>query len=287
MSVETPHADSPTRRLLARTAALGVLVAVAGYVVFRFFAVEVKPDPWNWGLPVFSVLAAFAAFFSPCSFPLLPGYVSHVASGSSPKRRAAVRPALGVAVFGLLLGAVVALAGTAVASSFSVRSGDPSLVVLGVRGAIGVALVGLGIYAVLGRTIPTGWLDHLARPIQPGDDPDPGRRLTLYGFGYVAAGLGCSGPILAGLVLFAVSLAGPVVALGSFVVFAATLTILMYAVTRMALVTDERLERLSRASPRVKAAVGAVQAAIGGFVLLTVAVPSWFARTFFPGVVLW
>lgn len=282
---DTAHASPATSRSrLLWVVAAGLLVTAAGYLAFRVFAADVKPDPLAWGLPAFSVLAGVAAFFSPCSFPLLPGYVSHVASDVEPGRtRLAVWPALGVAGFTLLLGAGVWLAGTAVAAGFSMRSGDPGPVVLGLRAVVGVALVGLGAYAIFGRTIRTGLLDSLSRPIGIDETPRPARRLTLYGFGYVAAGLGCSGPILAGLVIFALTVGTPATALVAFAVFGAVLTLLMYAVTRMALGGDDRLDGLRSASPTVKAAVGAVQAAIGVFVLVTVAYPRLFTRLAFPG----
>lgn len=51
----------------------------------------------------------------------------------------------------------------------------------------------------------------------------PAATVCFHGLGYSAAGLGCTGPILAGLTVFALSTGGFGTALSAFVVFSATM----------------------------------------------------------------
>lgn len=298
-------ADDPARAVGAaeRTrpgwqlpAAVALLVA-AGYGVFLLFATEVMASPAAWGLPLFAVVAAVATFFSPCSFPLLPGYVAHVVdrgnapdggrtadqAGSGPPR-AALASGAGVLAFTLLLGAAVVAAGAGAGKALSISSADPSPTTLAVRAGIGVLLVGLGVLPLLDVTLHTGLLSWLSRPVGIDEERSVGRDLFAYGFGYNAAALGCAGPILAGLVVFAVAVGGAPGALAAFVLYSAAMAGLMVAVTRLVQRRGEAaLDRLASASPRIKRVGGAVQVAVGAFVLATVLWPAWFVGTFFPG----
>ena len=51
--------------------------------------------------------------------------------------------------------------------------------------------------------------------------------MYLYGFGYNGLGIGCGGPIMAGLFIFALSIGGFSSALFAFIIFALTMVILM------------------------------------------------------------
>lgn len=277
----------PTGRVAAAVAGVAA-VAAGGYLVFLLFATEVMASPAAWGLPLFAVVAAVATFFSPCSFPLLPGYVTYTldrsGTGGPPGPRASLAPSAGVLTFTLLLGGIVAAAGAAAGKALSISSGDPSAVTLALRSAVGLGLVALGALPLAGVTLRTGLLRGRSRTVAIGEERGAPRDLFLYGFGYNAAALGCAGPILAGLILFAVAVGGALGALAAFALYSAVMAALMFAVTRLAVRHREgTLERLTGAAPRIKRAAGAVQVAVGAFVLATVLWPAWFAGTFFPG----
>jgi len=51
-----------------------VAIVAGGYLSFRAFATT--PDLGLFNLYALAVVAGVASFFSPCAFPLLPGYLS-------------------------------------------------------------------------------------------------------------------------------------------------------------------------------------------------------------------
>lgn len=275
------------RRLVGLGAGVAAAVAV-GYVVFLVFATDVMTSPAAWGLPLFAVVAAVATFFSPCSFPLLPGFVAYTVERMDGDPDAQRRPALaaagGVLAFTLLLGAAVGVAGAAAGRTLSISGGDPSPVTLALRAGVGALLVGLGALPLLGVTLRTGLLSRRSGTVVLGEDRRSLKDLFVYGFGYNAAALGCAGPILAGLVVFALAVGDAGAAVAAFVLYSAAMAGLMYGVTRAVRRHGEgALSHLADASPRIKRIGGAVQVAIGAFVLLTVLAPAWFVGTFFPG----
>lgn len=286
-----PQARDQARGLAAwwwRAPAVALAVAL-GYLAFRFFVTDVMPNPAAWGLVPLAVAAGAATFFSPCSFPLLLGYLAYhyreAARGG--ERRAARRgwaAAGGVVSFTVLLGLVVGLAGTAVAKSFSVSGGDPSPATLALRIGLGSALVVLGVLAFTRVTFHTDAFPRYARALRlQGDGKRAARNVFLYGFGYNAAGIGCAGPILAGLVVFALAAGGFALALAGFLVYGATMGVLMLLVSSLVPRPESRLlARLRASTPRVKRAAGSVQVAVGLFLIAASLNTPWFVRTFFP-----
>ncbi len=74
--------------------------------------------------------------------------------------------------------------------------------------------------------------------------------LYLYGFGYTATGMGCTGPILTGLMLTAFSAGGFGAAVTAFGIFALTMTLLMLLVSGLVTASQQRLiTRLQAAAP--------------------------------------
>src|SRR3990172_446135 len=62
-----------TLRFAAPLAVLAAAIAV-GYLGFRTFVTAPALD--SLALPILAIAAGVASFFSPCAFPLLPGYLS-------------------------------------------------------------------------------------------------------------------------------------------------------------------------------------------------------------------
>ncbi len=78
------------------------------------------------------------------------------------------------------------------------------------------------------------------RPNREGER-GPAASLYLYGLGYNAAGMGCTGPILAGLIVVALASGGLASALGAFLVFAVTMGALMLVVSLLVAASEETL----------------------------------------------
>ncbi|PAU83358.1 cytochrome C biogenesis protein [Halorubrum salipaludis] len=166
----------------------------------------------------FAVTAGVATFFSPCAYPLLPGYVgfyvNSVDADEASVTGAGVRgiaAALGVlATFALLAGATV-------------RVGQSALSNIAVfETLVGGLLIAFGLLVVLGRA-PSVSVSL------------PKRRSSVLGFGlfgagYALAGAGCVAPIFLAVIARAIALPGDA-ALLVLSVYAGVVAVLMAATT--------------------------------------------------------
>jgi len=286
---------APDRAWLQYAALLVVFLVVitAGYLGFRAFATT--PDLSVFNLYVLAVAAGLASFFSPCAFPLLPSYLSFYylagqedeATSHSAGRAAklGLATALGVITFDLLLGAIIAALGTGVAQGLSISSSDPSGFVRIFRGVVGVVILILGIGQLAGWNLKPRFVDALTYRTRPQRDGGrgPASSLYLYGLGYTAAGMGCTGPILAGLVVFALTSGGAGAALAAFGVFALTMAILMLIVSGLVAASLQTLiTRLKAATPKIKWAASILMIAVGLFNITTALNQALFLRLLFP-----
>ena len=148
------------------------------------------------GAVAFAFGAGAATFFSPCAYPLLPGYVGYYASQATPDGDGAplggallrgVAASVGVlAVFGVLAAVVVALGRTVLSGMVLVEP------------VVGLSLAVLGAATLAGRV-----------PDVPVALPE--RRTSVGGFAafgavYAVAAAGCVLPVFGGVVLQALAL---------------------------------------------------------------------------------
>jgi len=166
----------------------------------------------------FALTAGVATFFSPCAYPLLPGYVGFYVSSVDGDRAsvtgAGVRgvvAAAGVLVTVALLGGAIAWVGQKALSGVTVF-----------ETLVGGLLVALGVAVALDRG-PSLLLSL------------PRRRSSVLGFGlfgagYALAGVGCVAPVFLGVVARAIALptGTAVLVLGS---YAGVVAVLMTATT--------------------------------------------------------
>lgn len=262
------------------------VITFLGYLGFVFFLKEVMPAFTVYGLFLVAIVAGIATFFSPCSFPLLPGYLSFYYE-NSPGRRGnsllhTIAPVAGVVTFNLLLGAVIALLGEGLVTGLSVSNPNPSQFTRFLRIGIGTALMILGAGQFSNVTFHFRTLDSLTQRFsaaaRSGD-----RGLYLYGFGYNAAGIGCAGPIMAGLIIFALGSGGFVSAFSAFVVYSLTMASLMLLVSL--LVVNSRnilIQNLKASTPKIKRVTSLILIAVGAFLIYATVNLQFFVQTFFP-----
>ncbi len=281
MNVQSAKAR-PSLAWLQYTLLLGVFLAViiAGYFVFRAFAAT--PGQTEFNLYILAIMAGVASFFSPCAFPLLPSYFSfyHQAdsdeNGTSKGVRKTLRlglaAAFGVITFALVLGLMIALLGAGLAQGLSISGPAPSQFVRIFRGGVGVVLLILGVGQLLGWNLKPVFADAFAYRTRPERDGKrkPAANLFLYGLGYNAAGMGCTAPILAGLMIFALSSGGFITALGAFGVFSLTMGGLMLLVSGLVAASRQTLiTRLKAVAPKITRTASVLLILVGVFNIYT------------------
>ncbi|MFQ6012184.1 MAG: cytochrome c biogenesis protein CcdA [Thermoplasmata archaeon] len=287
---------SALSRMRLRIGLLGSLFSIAlviflGYLTFVFYVAIFVPDTGTFSLLAFAVVAGVATFFNPCAFPLLPGYLAHEVKVNPERGRQEVGPllyggsvaALGVTTFNLLLGGFLAVLGVAFLGSLALASPEPNVGVRVFRGVVGLLLIALGVSHATGRGLSFAFLERLGHRFRSFESPSPTRQLYVYGLGYNAVGIGCGGPILAGLAVFAFAFGGSGATLVAFLVFSLTMASLMIGVSVLpALVPRTSLRGLSRSTRGIQRVAGTVQAFIGLFLLFSSVYTSLFVQTFFP-----
>lgn len=268
---------------------LSVLIG-AGYLVFRAFASPAGLTDIH--LFAFAAVAGVASFFSPCAFPLLPSYLAFYSSadetltaGGGRAFQLGLAAALGVVSFNLMLGLAIALLGGGFGESISISGDDPSRWLLIFRGVIGFALLVLGLGQLAGWNLKPRVADALAywsRP-QPQSSRRPEASLFLYGLGYNAAGMGCTGPILAGLVIASLASGGFTSALAAFLIFALTMGLLMLVISVLVGASRQHLiKQLKSAAPRIRTLGGLAMVAAGLFQLYSAVNLNQFRQLLFP-----
>ena len=262
-------------------------ITLLGYLGFVTFLKEVMPAFSSYSLYVLALVAGIATFFSPCSFPLLPGYLSfyYSAEQTDGGKRALYRGVLaasGVVTFTVILGVVIALMGQGIATSFSLSSPTPSLFTRVFRIGLGAVLMSLGAIQLSNVTFHNHLFDALTSKFHSAARSG-NRGLYLYGFGYNAAGIGCAAPIMAGLIVFALASGGFVNAFLAFLVYSLTMASLMLGVSLLVARSKTVLiNNLKYSTPKIKKASSIILIAVGTFLIYATIDLQSFVQIFFP-----
>jgi cytochrome c-type biogenesis protein len=166
----------------------------------------------------FAVTAGVATFFSPCAYPLLPGYVGFYVNSVDADEASVT----GAGVRGLAA-AVGVLATFALLAGATVRVGQATLSNI----AVFETLVG-GLLVVFGLLVVAGRAPSLSLSL-------PKRRSSVLGFGlfgagYALAGAGCVAPIFLAVIARAIALPGDA-AIVVLSVYTGVVAVLMAATT--------------------------------------------------------
>jgi len=248
---------------------------------------------------VLAAIAGVSTFFSPCAFPMFPGYMSLFlglnapgASGGSPSgptyKGAARRAVLagGATAFGMIL--IFLAVGVALILAASAVSGYiPDLLVV-----VGAILIGLG---ALLLTNLQYWrivtpLQNLWRRMRgASQEPAPitsasaqGDRLYLklfgYGMGYAAAAAGCVFPVIFSAIVAGLAL-GLVGGLVTILIYSATAAVLMIVVTVLLAVASRRFVNQLKAFTPVIKKISAVALILVGVYLIYFYYAAWISGT--------
>lgn len=265
-----------------------VLIGFLGYYLgFLGFIYNVMM-PGAFGkfpLIILAIIFGTAAFFSPCSFSVLPAYVSHYLAGDTQEKRGALGKgiyfgfiaALGVITVNLLVGLVIALLGST--APFAKDPREDIALILGIRTVAGLLIAAMGILTVLDRPLPVPSFFHrfIGRA-------SFGKSIFFYGLLYNGAALGCTGPILLGLMLYALSTGSFTSAFTAFAVFALTMgTLMVLLTTAIAISKEKAIQKLIPLTPTIKKLAGWVMILVGfAIALLTLERNHIFVKIFFP-----
>ncbi len=217
-------------------------------------SVEMYSFSGTFGLVFIAVLAGIGMFFSPCAFPLLPGYISYTLGREDLEGRVGEGVKIGgiasagIVLLFMVIGVLVALAGHAISQYFVLL--EP---------IIGAALIILGILLFLQIPIP---LSRITTPIKqafkggsktagPGystseDISAPSEKkgvagFFFYGLGYGAGAASCTAPILIALIMIGLIAGGFMGAILIFLIFSLSMAALMILFTVMAVVGGQRV----------------------------------------------
>lgn len=173
-----------------------LLVALFGYLGFRVFPRFGNGDETGAALMALAAATGFAAFFSPCSFPLMLATLGRQADtrmGQSRLKPAlwfALAASIGAAAFLMGFGLLLSVGGEGIARQVTFTSAAGRAL----RIVAGTLLITMGLVQLGKVSIPFFKLSTLATPIdrKRKNDGDPDRFFShvLYGFGYLIAGFG-------------------------------------------------------------------------------------------------
>jgi len=264
--------------------ALVISIGLAGYY-FGFlgfiYNIAIPKAFAQYNLIILSVIFGIAAFFSPCAFTVLPSYVSHYISGSgkADKRKKALYfgllAAAGIVTVNLILGIIIAILGSA--APFVPDPRQDIQAILAVRIVSGFMIAALGVFYLTGRTFHFPFLLKIRKKSFT-------RSIYAYGVMYNGAAIGCTGPIMLGLMLYALSLGSFATALLAFLVFSLTMGMLMILITLLTGTLRERLEtKIAENYGIIKAAAAVIMIISGlSIAFLTLEGNKIFVEIFFP-----
>jgi len=188
---------------------------------------------------------------------------------------------LGVITFNLLLGAIIGLFGAGLGKSLGLAGENPSIPVRWLRGVVGALLVYLGLSHATGKGNLFRRLGHLH--LFKGERKTVFGKFYSYGFAYTLLGIGCGGPIMAGLIVFALARGGFVEALLAFAVYSLVMALLMIVVSLLvALSKESLLQQLRQSTVAIKRVSGLLLLLVGAFLIFSSIFITTFTKILFP-----
>jgi cytochrome c-type biogenesis protein len=262
------------------------LITMLGYLGFRFYHILSISSFSEYGLYFLALVAGIAAFFSPCSFTLLPAYISasygNIQEGDK-KIGYIFSAAVGVLSFSIILGIVVTAIGKAASiATFGLAATSPDVYLVIFRVFVGAILIFFGFMQISNATMHNRFTDGIAQRFNL-KQKEKFWKFYMYGFGYTLAGIGCSGGILASLIFFALTNGGLASVLTAFAIYAATMSSLMAIVSALSLNSNGVLiHKMKVSSPKIKKISGIVLVVVGLIIIYFAVNLQLYIKLFYP-----
>lgn len=262
------------------------LITMLGYLGFRFYHILSISSFSEYGLYFLALVAGIAAFFSPCSFTLLPAYISasygNIQEGDK-KIGYIFSAAVGVLSFSIILGIVVTAIGKATSiATFGLAATSPDVYLVIFRVFVGAILIFFGFMQISNATMHNRFTDGIAQRFNL-KQKEKFWKFYMYGFGYTLAGIGCSGGILASLIFFALTNGGLASVLTAFAIYAATMSSLMAIVSALSLNSNGVLiHKMKVSSPKIKKISGIVLVVVGLIIIYFAVNLQLYIKLFYP-----
>jgi len=217
------------------------------------------------GLPVLALMAGILSFFSPCAFPLLPGYMAYYIGKEEEKTNNPVRkgfrkglqPAAGLLIFDAALGTAAILAGGII---------KPFIPYFGP--VVGILLLILGILMLANIPFFTTLTSRFLNRTSGLAGKDSSLGLFFYGVVYAGAAAGCTAPVFIGIVLLALSGGGLLWGIIIFLIYAVAMAAVMVVVTILiAMSKDVLLQKLKISTRYMERVAGAILIIVGIYLI--------------------
>jgi cytochrome c-type biogenesis protein len=241
------------------------------------------------GLIIWAMALGVLAFFAPCSFPLLPGYMTYYLGMK--EKNAKPRKAL---YAGLAAAGGIVLLFLTVAILVGIFGSTISKYILYLQPIVGVLLIVLAIMMFMNINLNYGRFTYplrrgmgfvmnsvgsMKRKVK-GEEGGEDAKATdedvkaiegpfYYGLGYGAAAAGCMAPVVIALIILAASLGSFLGAFGIFVVFALSMGSMMVVITLVIGTYGETLMKKVNVTPeRQKMFSAVLLLGVGGWILV-------------------
>lgn len=260
-----------------------ILIALAGYITFSYFVVKIMPEILSLSLFIVVIVAGIGAFFNPCSFAILPAYITgiFIRKGRKSKRERIVYygflAALGLITFNLILGILMGILGESFLKLFSLS--HPFVRIF--RGGIGLVLLILGLMYLFGRGFHYSFFERVGRAFQSLRTNSADASMFLYGFGYNMIGIACTGPILAVVLISAFSFGSFASAVFTFLVYSFTMALMMIFVSILsAYAKEELISKLRTSVINIKRISGLILIIVAIFLTISSLYPQEISELF-------
>lgn len=281
--------ETENKKILAYALLVITFIVAIGFLGYYFgflgaiYNVMMPQTFSKFNIIVLSIIFGIAAFFSPCAFTVLPAYVSNYLTKKEEKKsdiskllKLGFFAALGIIVVNMVIGIIIAILGSATPFSKDPRTDIP--IILAVRIIAGFFIAFLGFMTLLHKSFNFGFIQNfLAKK-------DISKSMFGYGIIYNAAALGCTGPIMLGLMIYAYTSGNFISALTSFVIFSLTMGILMIILTILiGLFKSIIIKRMVQMTPIITKTAGIIMIIVGlSIAILTLEGNKIFVKVFFP-----
>ncbi len=268
--------------ILAAVIGVGFLGYYFGFLGF-IYNVMMPQTFSKFNIIVLSIIFGIAAFFSPCAFTVLPAYVSNYLTKSEEQKpklskllKLGFLAALGIISVNMIIGIAIAILGSA--TPFAKDPRQDIHLILAIRAIAGFFIAFLGFMTLIHKSFNIGFIQNfLAKK-------DISKSMFGYGIIYNAAAVGCTGPIMLGLMLYAYSTGSFISALTSFIVFSLTMGILMIILTMLiGLFKSIIIKKMIKSTPIIMKIAGVIMVIVGlSIAILTLEGNRIFVKIFFP-----